>query len=130
MIEKILDRINQDAVMYLVNAVAFEGKWYQEYKESNIEQQSSFTNYDKSESDVDYLCDHCQNSVYFKDSNALGFMKGYKGDDFSFVAILPDEGMDIKEYAKSLTGDRFKYLIDNPEYADYLNTKIPEFTVE
>ena len=39
MIPEIIDEIPADAIMYLINALAFEGEWQVKYEEEDIEQE-------------------------------------------------------------------------------------------
>jgi serpin B len=131
MIPGILDNIPEDARMYLINAMAFEGEWMCEYEESDIMEGQIFTNYDNSTTEVTLLFSVENN--YFEIAGGTGFIRPYKGGEYSFVGILPEEGTSVEDFLAQLAenGDEFANAVKNPEYNDEnVYVKIPEFTSE
>ncbi|MBO5737299.1 MAG: serpin family protein [Clostridia bacterium] len=132
-ISKILDNIPRDAVMYLINAVDFDAKWQEKYESKDISN-GVFHNYDGRESDVKML--HSQENRYFLDENSVGFTKNYMGGKYSFMALLPDEGVDIYEYIDSLNEEKWAGLWESADTSreDYeyreVHAQIPEFSYE
>ena len=130
-ISKILDDIPRDAVMYLINAVDFDAKWQEKYENKDISN-DVFHNYNGTESDVKML--HSQEYRYLIDDNSVGFTKDYKGFGYSFMALLPDEGVDIYEYIDSLNGEKWANLWANTKDGAYeyreIHARIPEFNYE
>ncbi len=123
MIPQILDRISPDAVMYLVNALAFEAEWAAPYDKQQV-QKSDFTQTDGAVQQVDFL--YGDVSSYLEDENAAGFLKFYRGGDYAFAALLPDEGVSVDEYVASLTGERLHQLLTHPQSVT-VHTAIPKF---
>ena len=131
MIPGILDNIPEDARMYLINAMAFEGEWMHEYEASDIMEGTLFTNYDNSTTEVTMLFSAENN--YFNIAGGTGFIRPYKGGEYSFVGILPEEGTSVEEFLAQLAeeGDEFANAIRNPEYSsENVFVKIPEFSSE
>ena len=132
-ISKILNEIPSSAVMYLINALDFDAKWQDKYERGDIEN-GVFHNYDGEQSDVTML--HSQESRYFMDENSVGFTKAYQNSKYHFMALLPDEGVDIYEYIDSLNGEKWANLWEsaNPNREDYIHrevhARIPEFKYE
>lgn len=123
MIPEILDQIHPAAVMYLVNALAFEAKWAQEYEEFQI-RDGSFTTEDGTVRNVQMM--HSAEHRYLEDEQATGFIKYYEDQRYAFVAMLPKEGVTVAEYVEGLTGEHLKRMLDEPE--DILvETAIPKF---
>lgn len=123
MIPEILDQIHPAAVMYLVNALAFEAKWAQEYEEFQI-RDGSFTTEDGTVRNVQMM--HSAEHRYLEDEQATGFIKYYEDQRYAFVALLPKEGVTVAEYVEGLTGEHLKQMLDEPE--DILvETAIPKF---
>lgn len=123
MIPEILDQIHPAAVMYLVNALAFEAKWAQEYEEFQI-RDGSFTTEDGTVRNVQMM--HSAEHRYLEDEQATGFIKYYEDQRYAFVALLPKEGVAVAEYVEGLTGEHLKQMLDEPE--DILvETAIPKF---
>ena len=126
MIPEILDDISGDAVMYLVNALAFEAEWSEIYEKNQV-REGEFTKEDGSKQNVDFM--YGTEGTYFEDENAIGFMKMYKGGKYAFVAMLPNEGVDVSEYIASLDGESLNALLANPQYGT-VHTSIPKFETE
>ena len=123
MIPEILDQIHPAAVMYLVNALAFEAKWAQEYEEFQI-RDGSFTTEDGTVRNVQMM--HSAEHRYLEDEQATGFVKYYEDQRYAFVALLPKEGVTVAEYVEGLTGEHLKQMLAEPE--DILvETAIPKF---
>ena len=126
MIKDILDQIPYDAVMYLVNALAFEAEWLSTYEEAQV-REGVFTKADGTEQKVDFMYDSV--SRYFEDENATGFMRYYSGMKYAFVAMLPKEGVTPEEYIASLDGNALHTMLKNPQVTSVV-TSIPVFEAE
>ena len=124
MIPEILDRIPQDAVMYLVNALAFKAEWMEPYTEENV-RKADFTRADGKKQEADFL--YGRENTYLETPNAAGFMKYYAGGDYAFAALLPNEGVSVEEVVNSLTGEQLHSLLTEPMGGVVVNTAIPKF---
>ena len=112
MIQKILDQIPENAVMYLVNALAFDAEWEATYEEHQVLQRI-FTCADGTEREVTML--NSEEGAYLEDDGAIGFIKYYKGRDYAFVALLPKEGMTPAQYLQSVTAENLYAMLSVPE---------------
>ena len=132
-IDKILNEIPSLAVMYLINAVDFDAKWLDKYERGDIEK-GIFQSYSGETRDVTML--YSEESRYFIDENSVGFTKAYKGGQYHFMALLPDEGVDIYEYIDSLNAEKWAGLWESADTSreDYVyrevHARIPEFKYE
>ena len=126
MIPEILDEINPEAVMYLVNALAFDAEWAKIYRESSVKY-GKFTKEDGSEQNVELM--YNTENVYLEDDNASGFMKYYKDGKYAFVALLPNEGVSVSEYISSLDGKSLSEMLANAQIAT-VRTCVPKFETE
>lgn len=126
MIPEILDQIPPEAIMYLVNALAFEAEWSEIYEKHQVKD-GEFTKEDGTKQDVKFL--YGSEGTYFEDEKATGFMKRYVGGKYAFVALLPNEGVSVSEYIASLDGESLNALLANPQYAT-VHTSIPKFETE
>ena len=126
MIPEILDRVPVDAIMYLVNALAFEAEWSAIYEKNQV-REGVFTKEDNTKQNVDFM--YGSEGTYLDDENAAGFMKYYKGGKYAFVAMLPDEGVSVSDYIASLTGESVNALLTNPQHTT-VYTAIPKFETE
>ena len=123
MIPQILDHIPADAVMYLVNALAFDAQWASPYNENQV-RENLFTREDGTKETVELLFD--REHVYLETENAAGFLKYYDGDEYAFAALLPNEGVTVAELVDSLTGAELHELLTHPEDVP-VETAIPKF---
>ena len=126
MIPEIIDEIPDEAIMYLVNALAFEAKWADEYEEHQI-REGRFTMEDGTRQDVDMM--HSEEYTYLEDDLATGFIKYYKDRKYAFVAMLPNEGVTVSQYVESLTGEHLRELLNNPQDLTVF-ASIPKFETE
>ena len=126
MIPEIIDEIPDEAIMYLVNAFAFDAKWADEYEEHQI-REGSFTMEDGTRQDVDMM--HSEEYTYLEDDLATGFIKYYKDRKYAFVAMLPNEGVSVSQYVDSLTGEHLRELLNNPQDLTVF-ASIPKFETE
>ena len=126
MIDSILDQIDEDAVMYLINALVFDAEWQHVYDKSDV-YKGKFTNIDGAEKQVDMM--HSEETVYLQDENATGFMKPYSGSKYNFAVLLPNEGEDIYEYIAGLTGEELMETLSTPQLGMVMAT-LPKFSYE
>ena len=125
MIERIIDDIDKNAVLYLINAVAFDAEWKDIYTETAVHE-DIFTSINGKAQTVDFM--HSQESRYLDDGMATGFIRPYIGG-YSFVGLLPNEDISIEEYIDSLTGKGFLDIIANAR-VDKVIVSIPKFGYE
>ncbi len=126
MIPEILNEIPADAVMYLINALAFEAEWSEIYK-SNEVRKGEFTKEDGTKQNVDFM--YGTEGKYLEDDKASGFMKYYSGGKYAFVAMLPREGVNLSDYVASLDGESLNAMLSNPKSMTVF-TSIPKFETE
>lgn len=98
MIPKVLDEISARTVMYLINALSFDAEWKQIYREDQVHD-GEFTDINGSTETVSMMS--AEEFCYLDDGKAKGFMKPYAAG-YSFVAMLPDEGISLGKYVNSM----------------------------
>ncbi|MCR4721925.1 MAG: serpin family protein [Lachnospiraceae bacterium] len=126
MIPRIIDNIDPSDLMVLVNAVAFEAKWSHPYIERQVENGVFHVSSDEKRI-IPFM--HGSEHSFLSDDNAQGFIKEYKGRKYAFAALLPDEGTDVDDYLKSLSGERLNKILNDAEEC-YIVTSIPKFESE
>lgn len=126
MIDEIVDEIPTEAVLYLVNALAFDADWANPYAEDQVRKET-FTTEDGEAQCVDMMFDTVHN--YLRMEGATGFLKWYEGQKYAFVALLPDAGVPVAALLDSLTGEQLAQLLENPESTP-VKTAIPRFEAE
>ena len=126
MIDNIIDEIDTNAMLYLINAVAFDAEWQTVYNDYNIEN-GDFTDINGNIQNVDFM--HSMEYQYLDDGRATGFVKPYVNNNYSFAALLPNEDIAIEEYINSLTGAGFINTLKNYE-SETVYTAMPKFGYE
>lgn len=89
MIEKMLDNVNEKAIMLLVNTLLFESRWAQAggYNRTNVD----FTDSDGRTKSVSGF--YSTGYSYFKSENFHAFKTAYEANGIAFYGILPtDDG--------------------------------------
>lgn len=125
-IEQILDKIPEDAVLYLINALAFDAKWSETYEAHQV-RESLFTKENGQKVTKEFL--YGEEYQYLEDEQTTGFIKYYKGNKYAFVALLPKEGITMEEYVQSLSGEKLDALLENTESIP-VDTSLPKFEAE
>lgn len=125
-INKIIDDIEEDDLCYIINALTFDAEWENKYEKSDTFNMQ-FKRYDGSFTSVPTMSS--TETKYIEDDKSIGFIKDYKGKQYSFVAILPNEDVDIFEYLSSLTGEKFINLLKNVKN-ESVKALLPKFSYE
>ena len=123
MIDRLIDEIEPDLLMILANAVCFDAAWETPYAESDV-QDRDFANADGSTVTVDMM--YSRETRYLSDKNTTGFIKDYVDGNYQFVALLPDEGVDIEDYISALTAKKIENLLSS-EKTDVVRAGLPKF---
>lgn len=126
MIPEIIKEIPDEAIMYLINALAFEAEWTEIYEKDQVHDRT-FTKEDGTKQDVELM--YSTEGKYLEDENATGFIKYYKERKYAFVALLPNEGVTVSEYLNSLDGESLAAMLANAE-SRTVETAIPKFETE
>lgn len=125
-VENILDKINKDAVMYLVNALTFDGEWQNIYTDIQV-QDGVFTMEDQTEKKVKLM--YSDEQQYLEDEQAVGFLKYYKDKKYAFAALLPNEGVSVSDFVSTLTGERLNQILTDIQETK-VKAAIPVFDCE
>ena len=129
MIEKVLDEIPYESVMFLVNALAFDAEWEEQYDENQIIDNMEFNNYDGSQTKTEFLSS--VENKYLSVDNARGFVKNYEGGNYSFIALLPDEDINIDDYIENwFLPDTFSKAISTAAKGSEVHVMMPKFDAQ
>ena len=121
-IDKLIDEISPDTVMYLINTVLFDAEWKTVYQKSDI-RDATFTTAGGEKKTVSMM--YSDESRYLKDENAKGFLKPYK-NGYSLVTLLPDADISLSDYIAGLSGERFLGLLGNAQDV-CVSSALPKF---
>lgn len=126
MIPDMLDKIPEDVVTYLINALAFEAEWLDIYRENEIYDE----NFTKESGDIQLVpMMHSKEFVYLEDEDTTGFLKHYKGQNYAFAVLLPEEGISIADYVASLTAEKLTSLLASQTQTT-VYTSLPKFKAD
>ena len=109
-IDKMVEKIDKDTMLYLMNALYFEADWKNPYYKYDV-QDGTFHSPAKDRT-VSFL--H-SDELYLHDGGAQGILKPFKDSRFAFAAILPNSGTDLSTYVSKMTGDSFTKLIGSSD---------------
>lgn len=143
MVEDMIRQLPEDEVIHLLNAICFDGAWKEPYEKHQI-RKDVFTSETGVQKNVDFM--YSTESVYLEGEYETGFVKPYQ-DGYSFVALLPktdqeagaqsesrmEKAMGMAEYVQSLTGARFRELMNSafsPGSEVPVETAMPMFQME
>ncbi len=121
MIEKLVDKIDDETMMLLINAVAFDAEWSKKY---DVIYEGKFTSFAGDRRTVDMM--RSFEERYIDDGSATGFIKEYKGGKYSFAAILPNSE-DIYSYVENMTEESIERLLSGVSY-EPVKTAMPKFS--
>ena len=125
MIPEILDEVPHDAVMYLVNALAFEAEWQKPYTEDQV-RDGYFTTASGEDQKTEMMYDSV--NEYLETEKATGFLRRYAGK-YAFAALLPKENAPLSELIASLSGTDLAALFAAPSRVE-VRTSMPKFEVK
>ena len=120
MIKDVLDKVDPSAVMYLVNALAFEADWAEKYEGERLREGEFNTETGPKAVQMMYS----DESTYLEGEGFTGFMKPYKGGRYAFTALLPTGSLDT--LLGSLTGEKLAAALENAAEAE-VNAGLPSF---
>ncbi|OJU10054.1 MAG: hypothetical protein BGN88_01840 [Clostridiales bacterium 43-6] len=122
-IDKIVDKIDSLTECYLFNTLYFEAEWDEIYYETDKEQ-AKFTLSNGKHITTEYM--KGKESSYLANQNCTGFLKPYRGEKYSFVALLPNQGVTMDKFITSLSGKTFLELL-HKKSEEKVITKLPKF---
>lgn len=125
-INKILEEIDDDDLMYLINTVMFEAEWEKPYIEQACSEEM-FTSLSRKQHNVTMMSS--TENRYIEDSKGTGFVKNYTGGRYQFVALLPNKDVTLDEYIDYLSNESAEKLMSRwtkPQEA-IVHAKLPKF---
>lgn len=126
MIKEIIKDIDDNTMMYLINAICFDAEWERIYEEFDVRDRT-FTTIGGKKKNVSMM--HSDENVYLEDDDSTGFIKYYKDRKYAFAAVLPNEGVDFSSFINSLSGEKMKHILQSAENTAVV-TALPKFKTE
>ena len=99
MIPTLLKDINADTILFIINALCFDAAWEISFEKNSTHDFNFFA-----ENDITNVVEMMRDTVYsyIETEHATGFVKSYK-NGYKFIALLPEEGMDLDTFLASFT---------------------------
>ena len=101
LIPAILDRLPGSTVIYLINALAFDGRWENVYRENQIHD-GTFTAAGGEEQRSQMM--YSREYMFLEDDLATGFLKYYEGRTYAFAALQTAIPQFTVQYQAELSG--------------------------
>lgn len=128
LVPKMLDMpLAVDTRLVLLDAVYFKGDWLVPFEAVNTSQRP-FTREDGTEKQVDTMSMSETELRYLHSDLGEGVLLPYQGEDFAYVAILPREGMEVRELQRQLTPGALAELLGS-ENRELCNLRLPKYEV-
>ncbi len=108
-IDKIIDQIDADAVMFLINAIYFKGTWKYSFDKSKTTSQPFYLT-NGSSTDASMM-DQDADLPFFRGEHYSAVSLPYGAGNFIMTIVLPDEGTGINSLIKGLDHDEWQKII-------------------
>lgn len=127
-IDKIVDNINGDDVMFLINAIYFKGAWKAEFDKNNTEEKPFYL-VDGSTKNVEMMQIESDFSVYFNPKYSAIELP-YGQGNYSMVVLLPKDDSNLSELISQLDDEEWNTLMQNMGEPSAWNLELPKFKFE
>ena len=121
-IKEIVDIIDENACMFLINALTFDAEWHTPYAKQDISKKPFYS----PSGTITTEMMQSRENYYIKTNNAEGFIKEYRNGDYRFIALLPNKDINIDEYISLLKSIIFDTIVNNATQEEVIAT-IPKF---
>lgn len=118
-----------DFQLLLLNALYFKGGWKEKFKKEKTLERTFYKPI--SNKRVDFMRGSFDALCYSSDDEPFKVLRlPYGNDAFSMIIALPDEGVNVDEFAKTITGDEWQRWIDGMEEYENVKVELPKFKME
>ena len=125
-IDSIVDQIQEDVVLYLINAIYFKSDWMIPFK-ANQTLAGEFAG-PTGAIQATYM-NRAGQMDYLSADGFEGIWLPYIGEQFGFFAILPSEGKDVRGLLAELSGQGLAALI-NERIESSVSLRLPKFEIK
>ncbi len=126
-IKTIINNIDPNTVMFLINAIYFNGTWKYEFdKDDTYVTQFNLDNGSVEDCEMMQITGEYK---YFRDSNVQIVDLPYGDGEFSMTVFLPARGNNINEFVNTLDESQWDYYLTNMQ-ADSGIIELPKFKLE
>jgi len=124
-IDKIVERIESDHVMFLINAIYFKGMWETEFKADNT-RNHAFSLADGSQKEV-MTMEMTSNYAYAGRTGYRVLELPYGRGNFSMLVMLPEPGSNVDELIEGMGIEEWNSLAQELSYRSEVSLRLPRF---
>lgn len=124
-IEEMVEEMNPEAVMYLFSTIYFDADWEMPFKGSDTYESEFLV--DGEELEVEKMTGRFELETV-ETADEEGIVLPYQDDRYSFIALLPDESTDIRDYLSTFNEAKLPELIQEVKEEE-VDLLIPKFEV-
>ena len=126
-IEKIIDKISENELMILINAIYFKGKWEIEFNE-RLTEKRIFYNYQNEKKLINFMQSK-EDYSYFENNEIQAISLKYKEDNLEALIILPKNEYDINKYIENFNQEKYDNIVKGL-YSQKVELFLPKFEIE
>ena len=127
MIPTIIDQVDANAILYIMNAIYFNGSWEKKFKKSETKLEN-FRGYTRDIKRVNMM--HSAGKYFFADNDLFSAINlPYGNGAYALTVLLPHEGKSVDEMMKSLDAEKLAAVSRQMEEC-VVDLKMPRFTTE
>ncbi len=128
-IDRIVQDIPPNVVMYLINAIYFKGTWQYQFDEEKT-RQASFTRPDGSEVTVDMMTLEEPTLAYYRDEQVTAVELPYGDSLYAMTILLPNRDGNVDFLAAHPDADRWSEITSGLRSRELSALEMPRFTLE
>ncbi|MEM2913559.1 MAG: serpin family protein [Candidatus Bathyarchaeia archaeon] len=127
-IDKMVDQIDPELVMFLINAVFFKGEWLTSFNETATRKDDFYLS-DGSTVKVDMMSTR-GNFSYYEGENFRAVRLPYGGDKIVMYVFLPNRNVTLESFIDSLSPEVWQNYVSKFRLIEGLEVKFPKFKLE
>lgn len=122
-IDKVVDKMSANAVMYLINAIYFKGNWKEQFSANDTYKMD----FNAPNGKVDAKFMNRTGDIEHLNANGItGVKLPYLDEKFAFVGLLPKEGQSPRDLINNLTASDLSALL-NSGVIEVIELSLPKF---
>ena len=128
LIDKLIDEIPPETVMYLINAIYFKADWKNQFDEAATKSGPFFPE-TGGEIEAQMMHSDDMEVLYYANSNVQMFEIPYGNGQYNMVVMLPDKGKQVSDILNLLDEDSFNEWINSADLKE-IKLIMPKFKIE
>lgn len=121
-IDRLIDEIRENDMLFLCSALAFDAEWKSPYTRDDVSQGVFYA----PGGEVSVKMMRSSESILLETALGEGFLKPYRDGRYALAAVLPKEDVSLNELIASLAGNGFSELLQTK--SESLSVRLPKFS--